>query len=173
MAVSLKQRKINIWNSAHKAIFYFAKSFLTCNMVSHPLSPPRHATFSGPPFLKIWDWKLFLCKKEGESWIYDRLQDTFETTTSFPAKTCLCTLCQHCTHNFLCKVVSVIHKNIFACLFSVIIQQVLLVVFLLIRGQNNPWSLDMTKCICHLISHNFSQFQALFIHFVNKKLKII
>ena len=41
------------------------------------------------------------------------------------------------------------------------------------RGQINTLSLDMTKRICHFIGRNFSQFQALSGHFVNKKLKII
>ena len=41
-----------------------------------------------------------------------------------------------------------------------------------IRGRNNTWSSDMTKLICHLISHKFSKFQALPGHFVNQKLKV-
>ena len=40
------------------------------------------------------------------------------------------------------------------------------------RGRNNTQSSDMIKCICHLISHKFSQFQVLSGHFVSKKLKI-
>ena len=40
-------------------------------------------------------------------------------------------------------------------------------------GRNNGRSSDMTERIYHLIGHKFSQFQALFGHFKNKKLKII
>ena len=40
------------------------------------------------------------------------------------------------------------------------------------RGQNKALSSDMTKPICHLIGHKFSQFQALHSHFVKRKLKI-
>ena len=40
-------------------------------------------------------------------------------------------------------------------------------------GVNNAQSLDMIEHIYHLIGHNFSQFQALSSHFVNKKSKII
>ena len=29
------------------------------------------------------------------------------------------------------------------------------------RARNNAWSSDMTKCICHMMGHKFSQFQAL------------
>ena len=41
------------------------------------------------------------------------------------------------------------------------------------RGENNTWSSEMTKHICYLIGHEFSQFQALSGHFAKKKLKII
>ena len=40
-------------------------------------------------------------------------------------------------------------------------------------GRNNGRSSDMTERIYHLIGHKFSQFQALFGYFKNKKLKII
>ena len=46
-------------------------------------------------------------------------------------------------------------------------------VFCLCRVRNNAGCSEMIKCICHLINHKFSQFQGLFGHFVNKKLKII
>ena len=42
-----------------------------------------------------------------------------------------------------------------------------------LRGQNNTPSSDMTKSICHLISHKFSQFLVLSGHFGTKKSKII
>ena len=40
------------------------------------------------------------------------------------------------------------------------------------RGQNNAPSWNITKHICHLIGHKFSQFQALPGHFVNKNQKL-
>ena len=40
-------------------------------------------------------------------------------------------------------------------------------------GRNNGRSSDMTEPIYHLIGHKFSQFETLFGHFKNKKLKII
>ena len=42
-----------------------------------------------------------------------------------------------------------------------------------LRGPNNTLSSDMTKSICHLISHKFSQFLVLSGHFGTKKSKII
>ena len=36
------------------------------------------------------------------------------------------------------------------------------------RDRNNAWSSDMSECVCHLIGHKFSQFQALPSDFVNK-----
>ena len=38
------------------------------------------------------------------------------------------------------------------------------------RGRNNTRSSDMTEYIYHLIGHKFFQFQALFGHFVKKKI---
>ena len=54
------QAKINIWNWAPKAIFYFKKVFFDKErMAGTLLSSPRHSFhFWFPPFLKILDWKL-------------------------------------------------------------------------------------------------------------------
>ena len=41
------------------------------------------------------------------------------------------------------------------------------------RVRSSAWLSDMNKCICHLFSHKFSQFQALSCHFVNKQFKSI
>ena len=42
-----------------------------------------------------------------------------------------------------------------------------------IRGQNNAWSSEMTKHIYHLIGHKFSQFEALFGHFMYKNVNYL
>ena len=55
-----KTTKINIWNRALNAIFYFTKSFLASNIVSPPgkyLRPSSIHFFLTHPISRIWDWK--------------------------------------------------------------------------------------------------------------------
>ena len=70
LVVWLKQTKINIWNWALKAIFYFYEVFFDkkysksfphkyLRHVVFRSSPPRNSFFPDPlPLFKIWDWKL-------------------------------------------------------------------------------------------------------------------